>query len=952
MVLEPMGYTAANRRTIKLMVEQAAPLFEDGSAPMFMVMADAIAAVAVGKLFYAIAPAGAAYAGEKRLYLRTAVAPFYEDQGNAAAPATRARVDAAAAENAQAVAALTDRQDEVEETVQGALSSSSYRPTPEAGADLPVDTYFLAPNAADGGTLWVYQRIAGAPGYTAIQKQEFSADQIADGETNVSMTVGERQALGEWMTPAQTPVADAYIAKATGQPVAQANYQYVDYDRVGDESGLRFSAAVVGTLISGAVYLDASGQHIAGANEIDGTASVVVYTDQQLNPPANWAKLRVTGRSDVGGGVLIHARRPSSDMAERVTGAAVALAETQADLDVVKGAVSDTTASLSAPGDWVTPAQTPVSGSYINRTTGAPTALANYQYVKIALTGHETGVRATALLLGTVAALAVYYDASNAFISAEVLGTESAVQYTDYVLTPPATARYVAITGREGNTVAVQTRGSVVAANVAGRVSAAEQSITELENSVGGFEGTIDGVVSSLSRPGEWTSPAQAAVANTYINKANGAPVAQANYQYVKVPLTGSEAGVRATAYVLGTVIALATYYDASNAFISTEVLGTGTGVQYTNHVLSPPPNARFVAICGRSDAGRVVQVQTRVTEVAPSVAADLQALQEEFASASSGLGTTDLCMFGDSQTEASSGYGDDLAALYPDRVAYNQGIGGQTLPMIAARMGATPVTLTAAVTIPTSGSVTIAHTILSIDLLRRVSGTAVIRALIAGVECALAFDSTLFSGAGGYTLTPLDYPPAAVVAASGTRVEVLTGFVFGTDPANCPPIAAVLGGVVCIRAGRNSINGAGIDLAPLYRLLDAMVAQARRYTDKIILIGQMLGYVDLPTSLTGEGGVRATHELSYAIINNCVQINAYQRRTYAGWFFDAHQYHLDNNGGQARTIAPNGVNKTYNILTIGAVSPKLSDGLHENTAVGQPETAAGVKAMIEARRL
>lgn len=86
MGLEPTGYTAANRRTIKLMVEQAAPLFEDGSAPMFMAMGEAIAAVDVGKLFYAIAPVEEDNAGAKRLYLRTAIAPFYEDMGDDAAP--------------------------------------------------------------------------------------------------------------------------------------------------------------------------------------------------------------------------------------------------------------------------------------------------------------------------------------------------------------------------------------------------------------------------------------------------------------------------------------------------------------------------------------------------------------------------------------------------------------------------------------------------------------------------------------------------------------------------------------------------------------------------------------------------------------------------------------------------------------------------------------------------
>lgn len=192
MGLEPMGYTAANRRTIKLMVEQAAPLFEDGSAPMFMNMATAVIEVAVGKLFYAIAPIGDPNAGKKRLFLRVNTAPYYEDQGDAAAPGSQAQIDAAAALNQAAVEAVEARQDDVELTLSGALSSSSYRPTPADGADLPIGTYFLSPNAGDGGTVWVYQRVAGAPGYTAIQRQEFSADQIADGETKVSMTVEER----------------------------------------------------------------------------------------------------------------------------------------------------------------------------------------------------------------------------------------------------------------------------------------------------------------------------------------------------------------------------------------------------------------------------------------------------------------------------------------------------------------------------------------------------------------------------------------------------------------------------------------------------------------------------------------------------------------------------------------------------------------------------------------
>ncbi|KFD27072.1 hypothetical protein IH86_16920 [Sphingobium yanoikuyae] len=174
------------------MVEQAAPLFEDGSAPMFMSMATAVAEVAVGKLFYAIAPLGDPNVGKKRLFLRIEVAPYYQDQGDAAAPGTQAQINASAAQNQAAVAAVEARQDDVETTLSGALSSSSYRPTPADGADLPIGTYFLAPNASDDDAIWSYQRIASAPGYEAVAKQAVKADNVTDTTTKVMMTTEER----------------------------------------------------------------------------------------------------------------------------------------------------------------------------------------------------------------------------------------------------------------------------------------------------------------------------------------------------------------------------------------------------------------------------------------------------------------------------------------------------------------------------------------------------------------------------------------------------------------------------------------------------------------------------------------------------------------------------------------------------------------------------------------
>lgn len=91
------GYTAANRRSIRLMVEQAAPLFEGGSVPMFMVMADALSKVAIEKPFYAISPETDPFPGRRRLYVRTEAEPGYEALSLTSQPVSQSDVDDAIA---------------------------------------------------------------------------------------------------------------------------------------------------------------------------------------------------------------------------------------------------------------------------------------------------------------------------------------------------------------------------------------------------------------------------------------------------------------------------------------------------------------------------------------------------------------------------------------------------------------------------------------------------------------------------------------------------------------------------------------------------------------------------------------------------------------------------------------------------------------------------------------
>lgn len=70
---------------------------------------------------------------------------------------------------------------------------------------------------------------------------------------------------------------------------------------------------------------------------------------------------------------------------------------------------------------------------------------AGYGNIVYPLTGNEIGLRVTVTLGGSAMAGATYFDAGGAFISAELAGDNQT--YTNYVLSPPAGARTVKISG-------------------------------------------------------------------------------------------------------------------------------------------------------------------------------------------------------------------------------------------------------------------------------------------------------------------------------------------------------------------------------------------------------------------------------------------------------------------------------------------------------------------------
>lgn len=578
----------------------------------------------------------------------------------------------------------------------------------------------------------------------------------------------------------------------------------------------------------------------------------------------------------------------------------------------------------------------PVTAGLYVPANGTPAAATGRQYARYAVTGAELGLRVTSLVVDPQP-LVVYKAANDlTVLGTEFVGTDnSARQFTDQVLTPPAGTAFIYINGRSNQGTGVTALSAKLpGTNLAPRLTSAE-ALAAL---------AAAGVAAINTSIGEYQLQA-APVTNGSYMFSNGNVGAATGRQLLRYAVTGQEQGFTVSTLMVDPQPLVV--YKAANdvTVLGTEQIGTdSTPRPFTNYALTIPAGTAFIYVNGRNNQGGsgITSISAKLPGL--NLAQRLVAVEGK----GSGLGTTDLNLWGDSQTAPGSGYGASLAALYPGRTAYNQGIGGQTIEMIAARMDARALTLTAAVTIPTSGSAAVPIATLSTHLLQLAgAGSAVIKVIIKGVTCALAFTY----GSANYTLTPIDYPAQAITAAIGTVVKVLTGFVSGTNPATCVPLQTLLAGVVIIRAGRNNINGGLInyDVDSGLALIEAMVSKARRFTDKIVVVGQMLGYADLPTSL---GGSRPDDLASWAILAAVKAWNAALAGRFGSWFFDAQAYHVANGSGEAKTISPGGTAYTYTVLTATAGTVALSDGIHEN-AGGQARTAAGLAAtQIVARGL
>lgn len=257
-------------------------------------------------------------------------------------------------------------------------------------------------------------------------------------------------------------------------------------------------------------------------------------------------------------------------------------------------AASATAAATSASGigavlptlsTFTTQTTTLDSGHYIN---GAGAAVANASYANrgMVLTGAEGTIEVTAFTVLTGNNLAVFYSDSGGttFLSGSTQkGSVSGTQYTDEPVTVPPSARYVRINTTATAASASGIKTNIVAPNIATRLAAVENL-------------GLGNVGTALTA---WSTQNVTATPNFRVGS-GGVVSAGTGYSYGQYQMTGTETGMRATCFVVGSGNALAYFYSdtACTTFLSaSSQMGSPSGTTYTQQAITIPAGARGVRV-------------------------------------------------------------------------------------------------------------------------------------------------------------------------------------------------------------------------------------------------------------------------------------------------------------------------------------------------------------------
>lgn len=667
----------------------------------------------------------------------------------------------------------------------------------------------------------------------------------------------------------------------TGAGSANASYKAVTLALTGSELGLRATARINSTGGALACYYDASDVFIS--SQFTGTGSSVNYINQVLTVPATARKVIICGLAVANIGIDVLTAISSSTLADQAT------IGNQAGLSLASAVDSGVT---------------PTTGSYVN-TFGIITAAGGYKYLEYTVTARDISFTATGTTSGSAMVLAAYIDANGEMISSKFTGGGSPVVYTNQALTVPFGTAKIRLSGTSSATLALNV--TQVPASAASLIAAAQ---------VSAIRGNAAASVLDAFQ-GSGITP----TTGSYV-AANGSLVTNASYQYLDYTLDSTETGFQVSAVLAGGATQLANYLNAAGASIGTQFTGTGSNVTYSNQTLTVPNGTAKIRLCGLASSALSLSVKKPLANAGALI--------------QSGSGNSSISVIGDSMAFMLAPF---VAALYPSRTTYNEGIGGQTTQHVAARMGALQVTTTGAITLPTSGTVAVTP---SIDLLYSNRSSAwSCRVMVLGIECWLVCAITT----GAYTLKPVSYPASPLTVPAGTNIRVISGVSPTTDPSNEPLLKTMLSGTVVVRASRNdtALIGSGSGRTTVLGYMQAIANQVAAYKGNLLLMTGTNGTIDMPVS-SGLPGASASDAASAdGKLAGIAAFNALLLSTFPDTCIDPLANHVMRGGSTNQTP----VSTTYAVLNSTVLD---TDGLHENTATGRPQTAAFVQSFITSR--
>lgn len=548
---------------------------------------------------------------------------------------------------------------------------------------------------------------------------------------------------------------------------------------------------------------------------------------------------------------------------------------------------------------WEDSGSTVTDGSYIN-ANGQVVAAGGFRYLDYDLTGREISYRANGVEVGTATALANYIDANGQSLGQEFVGTGSTVTYTNQALTVPAGTVKIRMSGTTGGNLSLSILR--VPSSIA----------TTVSNAVRG--------AAAANALNAWQSSGVASVSGSYISS-TGAAIVNASYRYLDYNLTGAETGFRASGTLAGGATQLAIYLNAGGASLGREFIGTGSNVTYTNQTLTVPAGTTKIRLCANASSSLTLEVQSVLNNAGALI---------------QGATNNNIAVFGDSTATMLAPF---IATLYPARTVSDNGIGGQTTQQTAVRMGGEPVTCSGSVTLPTSGTVAVTP---SVDLLFSNRSSAwSCRVMVMGIECHLVCAATT----GAYTLKPVSYPASALTVPAGTPIRVISGISKSSDPSNAPLLSSLLSGVVVVRCSRNdtaTILSSG-GRTTILGYMQKIVNQVSFYGGKLLMMTCINGTFDMNTASGLPGASAATAADADSRLSSINTFNAQMQAAWPDQVIDPLGNHIMRGGSTDRTP----VSATYAVLNSTVLD---TDGLHENSATGRPQTAAFVQSFITAR--